>query len=258
MKKFISLMICVAMILSSVGAMADSDSLIVNTVKVNVSSGSFTLNDEGMSVSAAPYVNQNGDTMVDMYALVNALGGEITEKDGVYSVTYDDVEIKYTLNSTEVDVAGQTLTISSAVTISDNGTVMAPLRFVSESLGADVTYNSESGEIVIVSAGGLDSGVNYKLLFKYTEKEKIGNSKEHWRFTKTDNFDMSESSYGSSYRFSMNDISFTLRSQKNDGTSSLEQYYLSMQKSYLSSYNRNVIYDKGKGEHNGVEYVYRK
>ena len=79
------------------------------------------------------------------------------------------------------------------------------------------------------SAGGLDSGVNYKLLFKYTEKEKIGNSKEHWRFTKTDNFDMSESSYGSSYRFSMNDISFTLRSQKNDGTSSLEQYYLSMQ-----------------------------
>ena len=108
---------------------------------MNVSSGSVTLNDEGMSVSAAPYVNQNGDTMVDMYALVNALGGEITEKDGVYSVTYDDVEIKYTLNSTEVDVAGQTLTISSAVTISDNGTVMAPLRFVSESLGADVTYN---------------------------------------------------------------------------------------------------------------------
>lgn len=105
----------------------------------------------------------------------------------------------------------QTLTISSAVTISDNGTVMAPLRFVSESLGADVTYNSESGEIVIVSAGGLDSGVNYKLLFKYTEKEKIGNSKEHWRFTKTDNFDMSESSYGSSYRFSMNDISFTIK-----------------------------------------------
>ena len=136
-------MICVAIILSSVGAMADSDSLIVNTVKVNVSSGSVTLNDEGMSVLAAPYVNQNGDTMVDMYALVNALGGEITEKDGVYSVTYDDVEIKYTLNSTDVEVAGQTLTMSSAVVVSDNGTVMAPLRFVSEALGADVTYNSD-------------------------------------------------------------------------------------------------------------------
>ena len=54
MKKFISLMICVAMILSSVSAMADSDSLIVDTVKVNVSSGSVTLNDEEMSVSAAP------------------------------------------------------------------------------------------------------------------------------------------------------------------------------------------------------------
>ena len=149
MKKFISLMICVAMILSSVSAMADSDSLIVDTVKVNVSSGSVTLNDEEMSVSAAPYVNQNGDTMVDMYALVNVLGGEITEKDGVYSVTYDDVEIKYTLNSTDVEVAGQTLTMSSAVVVSDNGTVMAPLRFVSEALGADVTYNSESGEIVM-------------------------------------------------------------------------------------------------------------
>ena len=42
MKKFISLMICVAMILSSVSAVADSDSLIVNTVKVNVSSGSVS------------------------------------------------------------------------------------------------------------------------------------------------------------------------------------------------------------------------
>ena len=51
MKKFISLMICVAMILSSVSAVADSDSLIVNTVKVNVSSGSVTLNDEGMSAA---------------------------------------------------------------------------------------------------------------------------------------------------------------------------------------------------------------
>ena len=87
-------------------------------------------------------------------------------------MTYDDVEIKYTLNSTEVDVAGQTLTMSSAVTISDNGTVMAPLRFVSEALGADVTYNSESGEIVIVSAGGLDSGVNYKLCLSIPRKKK--------------------------------------------------------------------------------------
>lgn len=258
MKKFISLMICVAMILSSVSVMAENDSLIVNTVKVNVKSGSTTLNDEEMSVLSTPYVNENGDTMVDMYALVNAIGGEITEKDGIYSVTYEGVEIKYILNSAEVEIAGQTLTMNSAVTVSDNGTVMAPLRFVSEALGADVTYNSESGEIVIVSAGGMDSGVNYKLLFKYTEKEKIGNSKEHWRFTKTDNFDMSKSSYGSSYRFSMNDISFTLRSQKNDGTRSLEQYYISMQKSYSSSYNRNVMYDKGKGEHNGVEYVYTK
>ena len=75
-------MICVAMILSSVGAMADSDSLIVNTVKVNVSSGSVTLNDEGMSVSSRTVCqSKNGDTMVDMYALVNALSaGEITEK----------------------------------------------------------------------------------------------------------------------------------------------------------------------------------
>lgn len=258
MKKFISFIICIAMVLSSGSVIAEENSLIVNTVKVNVNSGSVTLNDEEMYVSDVPYINKNGDTMFDMYALVNALGGEINENDGVYSVTYEDVEIKYVLNSTEVDVAGQILNMTSEVVINDNGTVMAPLRFVSEALGADVTYDNESGAIVVVSAGDLDSAVNYKLLFKYMGKDKIGNSKEHWRFKKTDNFDMSESSYGRNYRFEMDDISFSLRSQKADEKNSLEQYYLSIQKAYPSDYSRCVMYDKGKGESNGAEYVYTK
>ena len=258
MKKFISLVVCIAMLLSSLGVMAKEGELIVNTVKVNVNEGSVTLNDELITVTGMPYVNEQGDTMIDMYALVNALGGEISESDGVYTVTYDGVEIKYTLNSAEVNVSGQTLMMNSAVVIADNGTVMAPLRFVSEALGADVTYNGETGEIVIVSAGGLDEAVNYKLLLKYMEKDKIGHSKEHWRFTKTDNFDMSDNTYGRYYQFAMGDIMFTIKSQKNNGSNSLEQYYLQMQERGSSYYSRYVMYEKGKGEHNGVPYVYAK
>ncbi len=78
-----------------------------------------------------------------MYALVKCAWWRNNRKDGVYSVTYDDVEIKYTLNSTDVEVAGQTLTMSSAVVVSDNRTVMAPLRFVSERR-CRITYNGEA------------------------------------------------------------------------------------------------------------------
>ncbi len=251
MKKIIALILSFAF---AIPVFADYDELIVNTVRVNVNSGTVAVNDEAIESVAVPYINEAGVTMMEFYTLADALGAAVTEADGVLTVIYDDVEMTYTLNSDVAVIAGQSITMPSAVIRNSYGVVMAPLRFVAEALGADVTYDGELGEIVIVSAGGMDDGINFQLLFRYSGKTKVGNSDEGWRFTKTDNFDMSDGMYGY-YMFAMDDISVNLSAEENTDGVTVNQMYISMQQ---PGYGRTVMYDKGTGELKGVPYAYVK
>ncbi len=253
MKKIIALLVSLTTFFSTLCVKAEELNIIVNTVRVNINEGTVTLNDEMVDITTAPYINGNGDTMIEIYPLANALGAEVTNDGEVYTVKFDDVEMVYTLNSDEAIIAGQTIPMPSAVE-SNNGSVVVPLRFVSEALGADVTYDGELGEIVIVSMGEMDEGVNYKLLFRYSEKNKIGNSKEHWRFTKTDNFDMADFYDDGYYEFAMDDIMISMSCEKNTDENNLNVYYAAMQ-TMDSEYNRVVMFDKFKGDQNGVPYV---
>jgi len=256
MKKLIVLFICFIMMLSVSGAYAYEEELVVATVTVNLAQGAVMLNGELLVTQQAPYVNENGDTMIELSVLVNALGAELNEFEDVYLVTVGETSMVYRLNSAVVEIGGQSIAMNSPVVLSENSVVMVPLRFVSEALGADVTYDGELGEIKIVSSGGIDETANYNLLFKYSGKDKIGNSEEYWRFTKTDNFDMTETYYDGDYEFLMDDImmSFVV-CDKSDGVS-LEKLYIQMQE--VSQYDRKVMFDKGKGNHNGTPYVFTK
>ena len=253
MKKIISLLLCGAMLLAGVSVGA-SENLIVNTVRVNIGGGTVTVNDEPVELSVPPYINEKGDTVIEMYPLVEALGGSVNAEGEKITVDFDGVEIVYTINSADVSVGEQIIPMNSPVTDVD-GIVVAPLRFVSEALGADVTYDGEKGEIVIVSMGEMDEGVNYKLLFKYSGKTKVGNSEELWRFSKPDDFDMSGEDYDMGYyEFSMGDIYVSMSCEDKTDESSLDYFYVTMQE-MDSDYNRVVMYDKQKGERGGVKMV---
>ncbi len=256
MKKIIALLLCFTMICSVTGICVYGEEFIVNTLKVSLIHQTVTLNDEPFSMSQPPYINDKGDTMMELKTLVNVLGGEVTETEGVFSVVLDGVEMRYTLNSSQVQIGTQTITMNSPVVISEDGVVMAPLRFVAEALGADVTYNGELEEVVIVSSGGFDEAANLSLLFKYSGKNKIGHSEEHWRFVKTDNFDMAESYYEGWYDFALGDIMVSFMVEKKTEEFSLEQYYIQIQET--NSYSRSVMYDKGKSTHKNVPYIYAK
>lgn len=240
----------------------DGGDLISDTIRININSGIMTINDEQAETTVSSYVDDNGVTMTEFFTLVGALGAEAAEADGVITVSYEDVEMVYTLNSPEAVIAGSKIPMPSAPVRSANGVIMAPLRFVAEALGADVTYDGELGEIVIVSGGGIDEGINFRLLFKYASKSKIGNSEERWRFSKTDNFDMEESYWNGGYEFAMEDIYITLAAEKNTDKINVDQLYAMAQTDVRGSYSyyrdMRVMYDKGKSEHNGVPYAYVK
>ncbi|MBE7043317.1 MAG: copper amine oxidase N-terminal domain-containing protein [Ruminococcaceae bacterium] len=255
MKKIIAFLLCITMLCSVTMICVYGNELIVSTMKVSLIQQTVTLNDEEFPMTQPPYISDAGDTMIELEALVNTLGAEVTETDGVFVVVMDGVEMRYTLNSSQVQIGTQIITMNSPVVVSESGVAMAPLRFVAEALGADVTYNGETEEVIVVSSGGFDEGANLALLFKYSGKNKIGNSKEHWRFVKTDNFDMAEYDEGW-YDFALGDIMLSFMVEKKSEGFSLEQYYLQMQQT--DYYSRSVMYDKGKGVHKNVPYVYTK
>lgn len=256
MKKIIALLICLTMLCSFLTTLVHGDELILKILKISLIEQTVTLNDEAFSMNQPPYISDNGDTMMELESLVNVLGAEMTETDGVFSVVMSGVEMRYTLDSCQVQIGSQTITMNSPVVRSESGVVMAPLRFVAEALGADVTYDGATEEVIVVSSGEFDEGANLTLLFKYSGKNKVGHSEEHWRFVKTDNFDISESYYGGGYDFALGDIMLSFMVEKKTDDMSLEQYYIMMQEA--DYYSRGVMYEKGKSVHKNVPYVYTK
>lgn len=98
-------------------------------------------------------VIQNGTTLIPMRSLFEALGAEIKWDNKEKSVTAKKGEttIKLFVNSNKAVVNGESLKLETSAKII-NSTTMVPVRFVSESLGSDVKWDSKA-RIVTVNSG---------------------------------------------------------------------------------------------------------
>jgi hypothetical protein len=99
-----------------------------------------------------PPVTQNGSTLVPMRAIFEQLGATVQWSDKEQSVTAKkgNQVIWLKINSKTAKINGSTKTLEVAPqTI--NGHTMVPLRFVSESLGANVKWDSSTSIITITS-----------------------------------------------------------------------------------------------------------
>lgn len=72
------------------------------------------------------------------------------------------------VESKALSIVVNNIPINSAELFIENGRTMAPIRFVSESLGAEVTYISESGLIIVKDS-------NTRIVVKISEKWAIVN-----------------------------------------------------------------------------------
>ena len=99
-----------------------------------------------------PAIAVNGRTMVPMRAIFERLGADIEWDANTKTVTAvkGSTVIRITLGQTTAYVNGKPLTLDVAA-MAMNGRTLVPLRFVSESLGAQVEWNGATSTVLITS-----------------------------------------------------------------------------------------------------------
>ncbi|CAM3603633.1 stalk domain-containing protein [Marinicrinis lubricantis] len=97
-----------------------------------------------------PPVNHNGNILVPMRAIFEALGSEIKWDQATQTVTSekDGTVVVLRIGSKQATMSGQNVTLNAAPAVV-NQTTMVPIRFVSEALGADVKWDSSTQTVII-------------------------------------------------------------------------------------------------------------
>ena len=96
-----------------------------------------------------PYIEE-GTTIVPVRALAEEIGATVewNDKAKKVTITKDDLSIELTIDKTKALVNGKTVQLDAAATIVD-GSTCVPLRFVSESFGAEVEWDAKTRVINI-------------------------------------------------------------------------------------------------------------
>ena len=122
-----------------------------NVINLTVGEKQIMVNGRVMILDVAPFiVPETGRTLVPVRFVSEALGADVDWQPEAQQVVIrdGDSEIVLAIGSSEVLVGGNSRILDCAPVIANNRTFV-PLRFVSETLGADVDYNDATKEITI-------------------------------------------------------------------------------------------------------------
>lgn len=122
------------------------------TMEFTIDSNKLLISDGVISetvMEAEPYI-LNDRTMVPVRVISETFGKEVSWDGDTKTVTIksSDKEIKLVIGSTEAVVNGAVVSLDAAPQISGDRT-MIPLRFVTETLGFDVTYVDATRQVMI-------------------------------------------------------------------------------------------------------------
>lgn len=155
-------------------AVADSEK-----VEISFSVGESILNINGVGTEVeTPYVTDSGVTLVPLRVITEAFGAQVDWNGSTKEITltYPDVNIGLQIDNIAATVNDHTETLLSAPSLSQNGVTMVPLRFISETFGADVGYDNET-QAILVTKETLD---NSSTVTGITEMTKTGDSYYTW------------------------------------------------------------------------------
>lgn len=131
--------------------------LICFSYQASAAEVNIILDGKTLDFPVEPFISE-GTTFVPMRAIFEALGAKISWNDTTKTVTSvkDGTEIKITIGSTAVYRNGIEETLLAAPVIVDDYT-MVPLRFVSESFGCIVDWNSDTKTVTISTENPLEN-----------------------------------------------------------------------------------------------------
>lgn len=159
LKKMIvsALVAATALSVSTMGFAAEND----GSVEISFKVGDSVLSINGNDVEVEkPFIAGDGVTMVPLRVITEAFGSEV-QWDGdtqTITITYPDVTLEFVVGSKSVKVNDHMESLEEAPVILGDGVTMVPLRFISETFGADVSWDSETGGITVVKTVSEDTG----------------------------------------------------------------------------------------------------
>ncbi|MBR5309375.1 MAG: copper amine oxidase N-terminal domain-containing protein [Clostridia bacterium] len=119
-------------------------------ISFKVGDDTLIINGESVKVETAPYVVGEGTTLVPVRVITEAFGARVGWDGETRTVTldYPDVNIVLQIGNPVAEVNGEAVTLLAAPELPD-GRTMVPLRFISETFGADVGYDEETRGITV-------------------------------------------------------------------------------------------------------------
>ncbi len=153
MKRILSAILSFVLGMSSFMTAALAEEEIIERVEISFKVGDSVLmiNGEATEVET-PYIVGEGTTLVPLRVITEAFGAEVTWVDETKEIylSCPDVSIVLQIGNSEAQVNSHTETLPEAPALSPNGVTMVPLRFISETFGAEVGYDEKTAYITVV------------------------------------------------------------------------------------------------------------
>lgn len=196
MKKLLATLLTMALCLSFVPAYAANED-----VSISFSLGESTLMINGNPVEVEkPFATGAGTTLVPLRVITEAFGATVewVQEEQKIILTYPDVNIVLQINNRYAEINAHTEELPEAPVLSENGVTMVPLRFISDTYGADVVW--DDGLITVTKKADTEYG---EMVQGMADSDKIGDSYYGWVMNNPKSMVMSERDFDGSY------ISFT-------------------------------------------------
>lgn len=130
-----------------------------------------------LKMDVAPVI-ENNRTLVPLRAIFEALGAEVfwDNNDQSITATKGQDTIWLQIGNKNAQKNGQQVTLDTAALIV-NGRTLVPLRFVGESLGADVNWDGVNRRVLIVSSSGSNGGSGSSIINRLQFLESLSSVK---------------------------------------------------------------------------------
>ena len=191
MKKLISILVAA---ICTLGIFAHGAE-IPETVEISFKVGDETLIINGVETTVEkPYVVGVGVTLVPLRVITEAFGAEVVWDGETKSITltYPDVNILLQIDNPIAEVNAMAETLLSPPELTANGFTMVPLRFISETFGADVTYDEATAAITVTKKAA-EAGPT--VIDTVITESRVGDSYYNWSIENSSEFEMVERSF---------------------------------------------------------------
>lgn len=145
---------------------------------------SFCVGDETLTINGTPvtvekpYVVGEGVTLVPVRVITEAFGADV-DWDGTtktVTLTYPDVKVILQIDNPIAEVNGKAEKLLSAPELTDSGFTFVPLRFLSETFGAEVSYDNDTKKITVTKSASAEAGT----VEGAVSNKNIGDSYYNW------------------------------------------------------------------------------